>query len=795
LNGSIANADGDNGAPYADNYSPTLADVAMYYYENDLSSGLRDEVPTNAKDGADYQHMVTYAVAFGVSGTLNPDAYDLESGPYPTWPDPTSGNAQKIDDVWHASVNGRGEYLSVFNSEELINALLAIKQNIGARTGSAASVSVNGVELYEEVGPELFMFQSTYDSDGWTGDVKAYRVNPTTGEVSETPEWSAAEELDAVPSWTDRKIATYNPDTASGIPFQYTSLTDTQKTQLDSDSTIVDFLKGDRSLENLNGGTFRDRFSVLGDIVHSSPVFENGVLYTGGNDGMLHAFSATTGSEIFAYIPNLVFENLKNLSDPTFHGNHTYYVDLSPVIQPEVDQGGSTMTLLVGGLGKGGKGYYALDITGIDASTLFASDGNVADKVLWEYGNDADLGYSFTRPVTVDSNDDDLNANGTGWIVIVGNGYNSENGKAVLLILDPFDGTVLKRIDTGLGSCNGLSTPVAIDVNYDDRVDYVYAGDLRGNLWKFDLTNPDYNNWDVAFEDAVGNPQPLFQALGQPITTKPDVMRHPDPEKPGYIVVFGTGKYLGITDLSDTSLNTIYGIWDYGDDTDDSEYLGFFNRGSTTNKLSNQPGNVTLLAQEIVPSPDTDPNFPFFWTVTVNDEELKLRVLTNNEPNWETVDDTDTDELPNPGSVADPPNTVHAGWYFDLPLTGERVVSDVMIRDGKAIVTTFAPEEVPCSIGGDSIVHEMDAASGGRLLKAQFDISGAPKIDSEDLIDIGEAFKVAPTGIQKTGRLHLPAILGMGSTEMKYFSSSEGTIKRVREKPPKVGVRYWRELE
>jgi len=823
LNTSIENEDGDNGVPYADGYSDTLADVAMYYYENDLSSSLGDEVPTNVKDGADYQHMVTYTVAFGVSGTLIPAAYDLENGPYPTWPDPTAGNDQKIDDVWHAAVNGRGEYLSALDAEELANALLSIKQNIEARTGSAAPVSVNGVELYEEVGVNLFMFQSTFNSDGWTGDVKAYPVNATTGSISETPEWSAADRLDAM-LLTSRKIATYSG--AGGIPFSFDSLTDTQKTDLDEnwqvDDTnarnILKFLRGDRLLESLNEGTLRDRFSVLGDIVHSSPVFENGVLYTGANDGMLHAFSATTGSEIFAYIPDLVFENLKNLADPTFHGNHTYYVDLSPVIQPGVDQGASTMTLLVGGLGKGGKGYYALDITGINASTSFASDGNVADRVLWEYGNDADLGYSFTRPVIVDSNDDDLNADGTGWIVIVGNGYNSENGKAVLLILDPSDGTVLKSIDTGVGSCNGLSTPVAIDVDYDDRVDYVYAGDLRGNLWKFDLTNPDHTQWGVAYDDGVGNPQPIFQALGQPITTKPDVMRHPT--KHGYLVVFGTGKYLGITDFSDTSLNTIYGIWDYGDDTDDSEYLGFFNRGSTSNKLSNQPGNVTLLEQEIVPSPDTDPNFPFFWTVTVNDEELKLRILTNNEPNWETVDDDDTDELPNPGSIADPPNTVHAGWYFDLPLNGERVISDVLVRDGKAIVITFTPVDEPCGIGGNSIVHEMDAASGGRLLRAQFDIGGAAAIvhemdaasggrllraqfdiggaaaiDSEDLIDIGEASKVAPTGIQKTGRLHLPAILGMGSTEMKYFSSSEGTIKRVREKPPRVGVRHWRELE
>ena len=116
-----------------------------------------------------------------------------------------------------------------------------------------------------------------YDSNGWTGDVKAYPVNTTTGIVSETPEWSAADRLDTV-LWTSRKIATYNPDTASGIPFQYASLTDTQKTDLNSEATIVDFLRGERSLAQQNGGDFRDRFSILGDVVHSSPVYENGVI-------------------------------------------------------------------------------------------------------------------------------------------------------------------------------------------------------------------------------------------------------------------------------------------------------------------------------------------------------------------------------------------------------------------------------------------------------------------------------------------------------------------------------------
>jgi len=732
----------------------------MYYYENDLSTGLDDDLPTSASDTASHQHMVTYTIGFGISGSLNPDDYNLESGPYPTWPNLTDGSnddKDRIDDLWHAAVNGRGEFLSALDAKGLANALLSIKLTIEARTGSAAPVSVNGVELYENLETGLFMFQSTYNTNGWTGDVNAYRVVSTTGEIVETPEWSAAEKLDTM-LLSNRKIATYDPDSEIGIPFQYGSLTDTQETQLNSESTIVDFLRGDRSLEQQNGGTFRNRFSILGDIVHSSPVFENGVLYTGANDGMLHAFRETDGSEIFAYVPNLVFENLYKLADPTYHDNHIFYVDLSPVIQTGVEfSPGSMKTLLVGGLGGGGEGYYALDITGIDESTNFGTDSAVADRVLWELENDDDLGFTYARPSIVDSNDDTLNAGGTGWIVITGNGYNSVDGHAVLLILDPTNGQELKRIDTGVGACNGLSTPVVIDVNYDYKADYVYAGDLEGNLWKFDLTSANHNDWTVAYKDGGGNPQPLFQAPDQPITTKPDVMRHP--QRHGYMVVFGTGKYLEVSDFDDTSLNTIYGIWDYGDDSDDSEYLGAFNRGAS-DTLSNQPAYVTLLEQEYVPSPVSDPNNPYFWTVTVGTEEVVVRILTRNDPNWETLED-DFGQLPNPGTLPEPHNTVHAGWYFDLPVTGERVVSDVLIRDGNAIVISFMPPE-SCSTGGYSIVHEMDASTGGRLLIPQFDINADAAIDIYDRIeiDIGSGPEwVVATGLRKTGRLHVPAIL------------------------------------
>ncbi|CAB1063883.1 Type IV fimbrial biogenesis protein PilY1, partial [Olavius sp. associated proteobacterium Delta 1] len=118
--------------------------------------------------------------------------------------------------------------------------------------------------------------------------------------------------------------------------------------------------RGERSNEALYGGAYRNRFQVLGDIVHSSPVYSHGMLYAGGNDGMLHAFDAASGDERFAYVPNLVFGNLTSLIDPEY--SHKYYVDLSPAIR-DITIGGLAKTYLVGGLGKGGKGYYALDVT------------------------------------------------------------------------------------------------------------------------------------------------------------------------------------------------------------------------------------------------------------------------------------------------------------------------------------------------------------------------------------------------------------------------------------------------
>jgi Tfp pilus tip-associated adhesin PilY1 len=882
------NIDGDNGPPYADEHSNTLADTAMYYYENDLAPSVADEVPTNFYDKATWQHMVTYGITFGVNGTLDPEDYDLynidpEKRNYPEWPSPLgTETAPKIDDIYHAAVNGRGQYLSAQTPKELIDFLKKAIDDVVARIGSGAGVTING----EEIDAGSTVYQSIYNTEGWTGDVKAYALDSETGEVIRSSYlWSAEEELYATDWDTGRKIATFNGTT--GIPFRYdagqTALFDLLSTDATEAQNMVNYLRGDSSLEGngfrdrqfkINEVTFRD--TKLGDIVHSAPVFHSYVkdgttykmIYAGANDGMLHAFNAQTGQEVFAYVPRLVFSRLKNLTASSYDTDHEFFVDTTPYVASVVKDG-APRSYLTGSLGKGGKGLYCLDVT---HPMGISSEAELTTKVLWEYpkndlkitsasntspivvtttvshglttgdfvaitgveGNtaanglhkitvqstttfsllnadgtpttgsgeytgggtlcpDPDLGYTYSRAFTVNS--------AIGWVTIFGNGYNSANLNAVLYVLDAHTGVLLKKIDTGFGAsagdaCNGLSTPVLIDVDNDERVDYAYAGDLNGNLWKFDLTSSDISEWKIAHNTAAdrsGTPMPLFTAKDaagnvQPITAMPDVMRPLNHEQPGYIVVFGTGKYLGPLDFSNTRTQTIYGIWDYGDAADATEYLGAFNRGSA-NKLSNLSTYSSLLQQTKL--------------LDANLGGQLLRVLTQNPVYylWET-DDT-AEQEGNPSTT----EANHVGWYFDLPDTKERVIRDVQIRSGKAIVISSIPNTNPCAAGGASWLYEIDAYSGGRLDAAQFDINNDNLIDENDLIKIEnenwsvgddpaeQYIYVAPTGIWYPTMVFTPTIIQMAKKEIKLMSTAAGSIIDLIETGEERGMVYWRQID
>ena len=264
---------------------------------------------------------------------------------------------------------------------------------------------------------------------------------------------------------------------------------------------------------------------------------------------------------------------LNKLTSPNYI--HQYYVD-GPPTAGDVFFNGAWHTVLVGGLRGGGPAIYALDITNPSGFT----ESSAASIVLWEFSNvntsasstdttswDANLGYTFSQPAIVRM------ANGE-WAAVFGNGYHSADltpagdGKAYLYIVDIETGRLIQKFGplSNLTS-NGLSTPAPVDVNGDNIVDFIYAGDLQGNLWKFDVTSTSPNSWNVAFSSS-----PLYTALDassnrQPITTRPQVGANPTGT--GFLIYFGTGKYFESSDsnITGATTQTFYAVWDKNDGT------------------------------------------------------------------------------------------------------------------------------------------------------------------------------------------------------------------------------------
>jgi Tfp pilus tip-associated adhesin PilY1 len=311
--------------------------------------------------------------------------------------------------------------------------------------------------------------------------------------------------------------------------------------------------------------------------------------------------------------------------------------------------------------------------------------------------------------------------------------------------------------------------------------------------------------------------KPLFQAKGpkttdfpqgspQPITSKPEVTFHPF--KHGLLVMFGTGKFLGNDDFTDNYVQSVYGIWDYGDDDDDAEYLGAVIRGTdgAVAGLDNLPEmeKTNLLKQKIQD----------FWYPFPNGNVVNVRVLTQNIPNWATENDTN-DHNPNPSTIEDN----HVGWYFDLS-ERERVDTDVLLNEGKLIVISFIPDANRCKPNsGSAYFMEIDAISGGNIVEVQFDANGGGTLGDDDLVEYYDVtdklIKIPPGGLLFRGKLQTPAILTLdkafgkigegdinqmnlielGCGEEKYMSTSSGEIRTVCEKAVTLGISSWKEVE
>jgi len=578
-------------------------------------------------------------------------------------------------------------------------------------TIASFAVSTTNLETVA-TGSTAKVYQPWFENGAWTGDLLEYNLSPAAV-ITTTSNWSAQTQLDNL-ALTSRKIITTNGVgvTPSQKAFVWSALSTTQKTSLDSvaqtagdtTSKILDFIRGDRTNEaDQTGGTLRQRYSILGDIIHADPVYvaapsattiydagydtfktsnssRAARVYAGANDGMLHVFDAATGNEEYAYIPSMLINKLNLLSVPSY--THQYYVD-GGLAAGDMDIDTAIVdwrTVLVGSLGAGGKGLFALDIT----SPTLTSESGTDNKILWEIsGSDADIGHIYDKAEFGKLSDNN-------WYAIIGNGYGSTNDVAKLLLIDS-SGSVTS-VGTGLSTVgNGLSSATLVDVDLDGIVDYAYAGDLLGNVYRFnvkDLTNITVHT--------------LFSAgANKPITAAPKVSEHP--AVGGRIVLFATGSLLSATDVSDTSTQTIYGIRDY----------------DTATTISNSNLIIqTLSADVAIASP------------AVGRTDTVRTITTPVALNWNTSD----------------------GWEVDLP-AGERVTLDPNIRAKRFQVMSINP------VTQEGWLIQLDILNGASS-NIFYDLDGDNVLDADDTVNRTLDVSGNPTGI---GDIPVAIKQGVGS--------------------------------
>jgi type IV pilus assembly protein PilY1 len=445
---------------------------------------------------------------------------------------------------------------------------------------------------------------------------------------------------------------------------------------------------------------------------------------------MLHAFDADTGNELFAYVPNALLPRLHKLTDPNY--SHEYFVDGEIAVSTR-DQTPGAKNILVGTLGRGGKALYALNVT--DPNNFDAA------KVLWEF-TDPDLGLALGKPFIAKLN------NGT-TAVLVGNGFNSGNDRAVLFIINLETGALIRKLDSMAGSGaspNGMATPRGWDIDANGTLDMVYVGDRLGNVWKFDLKSNAPASWGPAIGTAAA-PVPLFVARDalnkrQPITGGMSLginSRKGDPNFGKLFVFFGTGQYLLSADVTDVSVQTWYGLVDA--DVQIADRAALKQRTITTEGVI---AGSTVRA---------------FSLATAGDMAGK------------------------------------SGWYIDLVppsgAAGERIMSDAKFLGSVLLVTSIIPDPNVCQPGGQGFLNAVDPFSGGSLTSVFFDADRDTKFNDTDTMLI--AGKKVPVGsISPDNNLPSEAIL-IGNRLIT--SGTSGEVRSVgANNPVRNGRIAWREI-
>ena len=768
----------------------TLADVAMYYYTTDLrttalanctgalgaGSSVCETTDAGGAKANVLQNMQTFTLGLGVNGTLkfsadyltnpkNSDYFDLTQGTK-KWPNPTvstgGGDPTNIDDLWHAAVNGRGQYFSAGDPTAVVTSLQAALQKITEIKGSAAAAATSTLQ---PVDGDNDIFVAQFTSGKWIGDVQKFTIDPSSGEISGTPAWNASGVLDArIAAGTARTVYYFRKglgNTGTLRPFDYAnlvadghgadfdnfcgklgaggssapaqcgSMTIAEKVVANAGVNLVSYLLGAAN------PLYRARTSALGDIINSSPTFvgapkfrytENsytrfarsqasraGVLYDGPNDGVLHAYHRITGEEKWAYVPSAVLGNLYKLADNDYPYNHQFYVDGSPRVG-DVWDGTKWRTILVGGLNKGGRAYYALDVTDPDHPAA-----------LWEFA-DTNLGLTFGNPVITKRKD------GT-WVVVFGSGYNNVgpgDGNGRLYVVDAISGaslvTPVATYTSGTTPAGTTTTPnglarinayVASEI--DNTAKVFYGGDLLGNVWRFDIDSnvAPYGKAFLFAQLAVGG-------VPEPVTTKPEIAEVNYQGSKVTVVYVGTGKYLGTSDLTNTDLQAIYALKD----------------DSSATPLGDVRSRSDLVTQTI--------------TTTTNAAGETIRKASTNAVDW----------------------SVKKGWRVDLPSTGERVNVNMIMALNVLSVATNVPTSDACDAGGRSWLYKFDIGTGSAVSNAT---------DGAVAISLGNVLVAGQTVVQ----------LADGQT-VTITTLSNTAVRTDRQPPPPVvGLlrrTSWREL-
>lgn len=642
-----------------------------------------------------------------------------DGNPFVTFDADGDSAVQRSDVEWDR--NGTGvpaNYFLAHQPAELIRSVRKLFAAASDRTGTSSGIALSTAKTSSD---GAFAYQAGFNVARWSGSLKKFALTQDSSgaiKIAGVPDWDAAETLTGkngkppVPAPDDRRVYTSKSTSRNAfatVPFEWSALASSQRALLNRSPVGLEpdghgeerlnYLRGDRSLElGKPGGIFRVRDSVLGDIVNSSPVYVDakaaagqslarrmlssseasriGAVYVGANDGMLHAFDASNGIELFSYIPDALLPQMHELTAPDYR--HRPYVDGALTVSDAVVFG-NPKTVLASGMGGGAQGVFALDVSN-------PSDFSGGAGVLWEFTDrdDPDIGNLFGTPVIAKFRTKITKGVPIyKYFVVVPSGLNnykddgagtfSENGQDALFLLS-LDKTPSAKWKLGFnyfkiklpvpdsGMSNGLAAP-ALAVGNDGAVRYAYAGDLQGNLWRFDFSG--VAPWNGALGPSPA--KPLFVARDgkgnrQPITVQPRIVFAPGG---GYVILFGTGKFIEDTDTAPGNFKTqsVYGILDTG--------IPQYKVNGRNELVARALSAVSINGVDAINITGSEFNFGL--------------------AGWEKK-----------------------GWYFDFPdsdSTGERAVTSASLVNRSLIFNTLMPGSDPCSADGGR-TYFLNALSG-----------------------------------------------------------------------------------